>query len=104
MPIPDFQRVMLPLLQHTLDKKEHNLSETEDHLAQLFKLTQDERNEMLSSGKQTRFSNRVGWAKQHLVKAGLLESPRRSVFQISERGGQALSKKPDRIDMVFLKH
>lgn len=103
MPMPDFQSVMLPLLQHTSDNAEHTLPETEDYLAQYFKLNETERNEMLSSGKQGRFSNRVGWAKQHLIKAGLLESPRRSVFRISNRGKEVLSKNPERINMAFLR-
>ena len=103
MPIPDFQSVMLPLLQHAADNSEHNLPETEDHLALLFQLSETDRNEMLSSGKQSRFGNRVGWAKQHLMKAGLLESPRRSVFKISERGRAVVAKKPGKINMAFLR-
>ena len=103
MPIPDFQSVMLPLLQHSADGTEHTLPETEDFLAQYFKLGEAERNELLSSGRQSRFGNRVGWAKQHLMKAGLLESPRRSVFRISERGKAVLGKQPERIGMTFLK-
>ena len=103
MPIPDFQSVMLPLLQHSADGTEHTLPETEDFLAQYFKLGEAERNELLSSGRQSRFGNRVGWAKQHLMKAGLLESPRRSVFRISERGNAVLGKQPERISMAFLK-
>ena len=103
MPIPDFQSVMLPLLQHTADGGEHTLPETEDFLAKYFKLGDADRNELLSSGRQSRFGNRVGWAKQHLMKAGLLESPRRSVFRISERGKAVLSKPPERIGMAFLK-
>ena len=103
MPIPDFQSVMLPLLRHSSDGAEHTLPETEDFLAQHFKLSESDRSELLSSGRQSRFGNRVGWAKQHLMKAGLLESPRRSVFRISERGKAVLSKHPERIGMAFLK-
>ncbi len=103
MPIPDFQSIMLALLEHTSDAKDHSLPETEDHLAQRFNLTKAERDEMLSSGKQSRFGNRVGWAKQHLMKAGLLESPQRAVFRISARGKAVLQEKPERINMAFLK-
>jgi restriction system protein len=103
MPIPDFQSVMLPLLQHSADGAEHTLPETEDFLAQYFKLSESDRSELLSSGRQSRFGNRVGWAKQHLMKAGLLESPRRSVFRISEKGKAVLGKQPERISMAFLK-
>ena len=103
MPIPDFQTLMLPLLKHTADDGDHNLPETEDYLARFFKLNEAERNQLLSSGKQSRFDNRIGWAKQHLMKAGLLESPRRSVFRITERGKAVLNQQPERINMAFLR-
>lgn len=103
MPIPDFQSLFLPLLRHTSDNAEHTQQETEDFLAHYFKLNDAERNEILSSGKQSRFGNRVAWAKQHLRWAGLLESPKRSVFRITERGQQVLNQNPERLSISFLK-
>ena len=102
MPIPDFQTIMLPLLQHCNDGKEHTMSRTEDALAAHFNLTEIELEEMLSSGRQSRFSNRIAWAKQYLTKADLLRSPRRGVFEITELGKKVLSQKPSRIDINFL--
>lgn len=103
MPIPDFQTLMLPFLRHTADGQEHSAPETEDQLAAKFNLSETERNELLSSGKQTRFGNRVAWVKLHLLKAGLLESPRRAVFKITDRGQQVLQANPERINMAFLR-
>lgn len=103
MPIPDFQTLMLPFLRHTSDDAEHNVPETEDHLAAQFQLSEAERNELLSSGKQTRFGNRIAWVKLHLLKAGLIESPRRAVFQITDRGRHVLQGNPERINMAFLR-
>ena len=103
MPIPDFQTLMLPFLRHTADGLEHTAPETEDYLAAQFQLNESERNELLSSGKQTRFGNRIAWVKQHLLKAGLLESPRRAVFRISERGRQVLQGNPEKINIAFLR-
>lgn len=103
MPIPDFQTLMLPFLRHTADGLEHTAPETEDSLAAQFQLNESERNELLSSGKQTRFGNRIAWVKQHLLKAGLLESPRRAVFRISERGRQVLEGNPQKINIAFLR-
>lgn len=103
MPIPDFQTLMLPFLRYVVDGAEHTAPETEDHLAAQFHLDERERNELLSSGKQTRFSNRVAWVKQHLLKAGLLESPRRAVFRISDRGRQVLQGNPEKINAAFLR-
>lgn len=63
MPIPDFQTVMLPLLRITGDQKEHNFAEVIEKLAKEFQLTDEERREMLPSGRQARFNSRVYWVK-----------------------------------------
>jgi restriction system protein len=86
MGVPDFQSVMLPLLKYTADGREHRQSESADALAQHFNLTDADRKELLPSGRQTRFDNRVAWAIVYLRKAGLLESTRRGLFRITGRG------------------
>lgn len=102
MAIPDFQTCMLPFLDYLADWKDHTLSDTEEHLADHFKLTPIERAELLPSGQQVIFKNRLGWARTYLKKAMLLEVPRRGVFKLTERGAQVLASKPTRIDMKFL--
>jgi restriction system protein len=103
MSIPDFQAIMPPFLQFAGDGKEHKLSAAIEHLATHFNLTDTERQELLPSGKQARFDNRVGWACTHLKKAGLLAYPARGKFQITPRGVEILSKKLDRINTALLK-
>lgn len=103
MAIPDYQTVMLPLMQFAGDGEEHSLRETIDALADQFGLTPDERKELLPSGQQEVFDNRVGWARTYLSKAGLLEKTRRSHYAISARGRQVLAGNPERIDVKFLK-
>jgi len=102
MPIPDFQTLMLPLLRYASDGMEHTLHETEVFLAQEFNLTKEERSQLLASGKQPVFSNRIGWARLHIKKAGLVELPRRGFFKITERGRLVLQAEPQRIDIKFL--
>ena len=102
MAIPDYQSVMLPLLRYAGDGQEHSLRETIDALADDFGLTPDERKELLPSGQQQVFDNRVGWARTYLTKAGLLQKTRRSHYEISERGRKVLASNPDRIDVKFL--
>src|SRR5579871_1112984 len=102
MTIPDFQTLMLPLLSILSDGQEHNLSEVIETLARQFQLADSERNEMLPSGRQSRFNNRVGWAQTHLAKAGLLERTGRGKFHISQRGMTVLENPPDRIDIHYL--
>lgn len=103
MTIPDFQSIMLPLMQFASDGQEHSSRESIEYLATHFNLTDEEKQALLPSGKQPIFSNRVGWAKSHLNRAGLLESPRRSIFKITDRGASVLQKKPSVINMGFLK-
>src|SRR5579885_3223905 len=102
MGIPDFQSIMLPLLKFTADQQEHSLQEAIEELAQTFNLSEQERKELLPSGQQATFDNRVGWSRTYLKKAGLLESTRRTFFRITQRGLDALSRNPPRIDMKFL--
>ena len=102
MAIPDYQAVMLPLLKRLADGKEHKLSELVDALGSEFGLTGEELSERLPSGTQKLFTNRVGWARTYLKKAGLLNSPKRGFQQITERGRTVLSQEPGRIDNKFL--
>ncbi|TRU10488.1 MAG: restriction endonuclease [Microcystis sp. Msp_OC_L_20101000_S702] len=103
MPIPDFQSIMLPLLKILADGKVYKYREIFEALVREFLVTEAERKEMLPSGQQEIFSNRVGWAKTYLKKAGLIESPQRATFVISEKGKEILSQNLDHIDTKFLR-
>ena len=102
MGVPDFQSLMLPLLRIAADGKEHPLAEARGLLAGEFNLSQAELEQPLPSGRQSRFANRVAWAKVYLEQGGLLVSPRRGHFAISDRGGEVLKSPPGRIDIKFL--
>lgn len=102
MPIPDYQTLMLPLLRFAADGNDHTTREAVEVLATEFQLTPAERNELLASGQQAIFNNRVGWANSYLKKAGLLESPRRGALRITARGKQVLGDNPTRIDVKYL--
>ena len=103
MSIPDFQTIMLPLLELAGDSKEYKLSEAIEQLSTHFNLSDTDRRELLPSGKQARFSNRVGWSCTHLKKAGLLAYPARGKFQITLRGLDLLAQKLPRISTSILK-
>ncbi|WP_029461613.1 restriction endonuclease [Serpentinimonas barnesii] len=102
MAIPDYQTCMLPLLGALADGAEHTLRVVEDRLAEHFMLTPAERAELLPSGQQGIFRNRVGWARTYLKKAALLESPKRGTCKITARGLKTLASSPSRIDVKFL--
>lgn len=103
MTIPDYQKFMTPLLQLTADRKEHSLKETYDRLAEHFELTSEERTELLPSGRQETYKNRIGWARTYLSKAGLLENTRRGHFRITDRGLDELRHHAHDISSAYLK-
>src|SRR5215472_13439795 len=101
MSVPDYQSLMLPVLQ-TASRGEVRIGEAVEQLADQLSLTAEERTALLPSGKQTVFSNRVHWAKTYLGKAGLIEATRRGHFKITARGEQVIASRPERIDNAFL--
>jgi len=103
MAIPNYQQVMFPLLEYSADEQEHATSEAYDYIASVFKVSTQERRELLPSGYEAIFDNRVRWGLFYLKKAGLLESTRRSFFRITEDGVNALKASPNTIDVKFLK-
>jgi restriction system protein len=93
---------MLHLLRLSSDGAEHSLKDAIPVLADTFHLTDSERTELLPSGQQAVFHNRVAWANTYLKKAGLLCAPRRGVFTITDRGNSVLARNPSKIDLKLL--
>lgn len=93
---------MLPLLRYCADGKEHSKRDAVPALAKEFGLSAEELAELLPTGRQSKFDNRVGWAKSYLKQAGLLEITGRGIFRITSRGHEVLKKKPARVDMKYL--
>lgn len=102
MAIPDFQSLMLPLLVDLASDSQRKNQDTLDALATSANLSDDERTQLLPSGQQTIFRNRVAWAKSYLKRAGLIESSRRGVYRITDLGRRVLAGSPTRIDLKFL--
>jgi restriction system protein len=102
MPIPDYQTLMRPLLAQHVGGGERSRRSIRDGVAAEFELTPDELDELLPSGSQSKYQNRVNWAVVYLVRAGLLESPRRGLTRITLRGEEMLLAHPERIDNIVL--
>jgi len=103
MQIPDYQTVMLPIMQIAADSNPHTFRELVEKIADKYQLTEDQRKELLPSGTQAIIDNRIGWAKTYLKKAGLLSYPKRGSIQITERGKSILVEKLEKIDVKYLK-
>jgi len=102
MSVPDFQSFFKPLLDIASDGNEHSLKEARKRIAEAFNLSDEDLSEPLPSGTQTKFDNRVAWAKSYFVQAKVLESSKRAHFRITERGKQLLSQGHERIDVKIL--
>ncbi|TRZ52963.1 restriction endonuclease [bacterium] len=104
MAVPDYQSLMLPLLRFVEAKKDEiSTGEAVEVIAKELGLTDDELKEMLPSGIQFTFTNRIGWATTYMKKAGLLEATRRGHFRITSRGQELLKKQPKAINVKLLK-
>jgi len=103
MAIPDYQKIMLPLLRFAGDGREHSSQDAVEFLADQFKLTEEDRRDFFSERRIPRFAARVGWARSYLKKAGLLEVSRRGDLRITPRGLDVLKNSPPEINLSFVK-
>lgn len=101
MPIPDFQSLMLPMLQITSDGNEHAVFSLAATLSKQLNLSDSDTKELLPSGRQSRFRNRVAWAAVYLHRAGILQRTKRGVFMLTHRGRKLLREGIERVDITL---
>jgi restriction system protein len=101
MPIPSYQTLMLPLLR-LMSQGERRVSDCFVPLADEFNLSEAEREEILPSGRQKYFENRVHWARSYLGQAMLTRQVSHGVHVITERGESLLAESPDNISRQML--
>ena len=102
-PVPDFQSLMLPVLQTLSDGRPTPVSEIRDRVARAEGIDTEGMQEMLPSGRQTVFVNRIAWTLSHMYRAGLVERPQRGVYALSQEGRRLLASKPARVDLRTLR-
>lgn len=93
---------MLPVLRLLKTGQELPPADIREAVAAEFSLREAELKELLPSGRQTTFANRVAWALAYLKQAGMVHSPRRGIYRITDRGREVLAAPPTRIDIPFL--
>ena len=86
MTIPSYQECMKPILSFLSDKKEHTVKEIDEHIAFVFNLSDEEKQQKLPSGGTFLYKSRSNWARVYLSKAGLILKPKKAVFKISDEG------------------
>ena len=100
MTVPNYQNIMLPLLKLAGDGEDHLMRDAFEELAEDFGLTEEDRRELLPSGTQTVWENRVGWARTYLKKAGLVEYKKRGSFTITNIGLNVLKSNPTKLNPI----
>lgn len=102
MSVPKYDELMKPLLVAVKDGMVYKIKDVAANLAEQLHLTKEDLAEVLPSGRQTVFKNRVGWAKTYLKKAGLLDSPARATVVITDAGKKVVAENPEKIDSKYL--
>ena len=102
MGIPKYDEMYRIFLDCLADGEIHSSKEVKDTVATAFNLSNEDRVELLPSGRQPVFDNRIGWTRTYLKKAGLIESPSRGSYVITAAGKQVLSENPQHIDNQYL--
>ncbi len=103
MAIPDYQSIMLPILQLAADGAEHRRRDSIQTMAKSFNLTEEELTTLNPGGSDYVFANRFGWACTFLKKAGLIRAAGWGKFQITSEGQALLASHPAKIDLTALK-
>lgn len=103
MAVPDYQSLMMPVLNCLGDKQEWNVPACSEKIANALNLSSEDRETMLPSGTQLMLNNRIGWAISYMQRAGLIARTRRAYYSITERGLSVLSKKPALINVGYLR-
>jgi restriction system protein len=93
---------MRPALVALEDGEPRSLQDIRAAVAQALAVGEEDQAQLLPSGKQTTYSNRVAWALTHMAKAGLVSRPARAQYALTPRGREVLAKNPDRVDMTVL--
>src|SRR3954471_18174263 len=93
---------MRPVLALHADGREHPSAEIRAAIIDEFMITDDERRQMLPSGRTPLLNNRVHWAVTYLAQASALNRTRRGYTRITARGRELLDRYPDRIETPAL--
>ena len=104
MNIPDFQKIMHPLLEVLKDDRVYSTEQIVEILRVHFMLSIDDMKVRVPNGKQSLFRNRIDWALNNLLQAGLIVSLLKGYYQITEEGKNVLYQEKDTVmDTAFLR-
>ncbi len=98
--VPKFETMLLPILTVLGDKKEHTTADLRDYVASRLNISDEDRNELLPSKKQTRFANRIYWDIVYLSQAKLManvSTTKHASYKATKEGLKLLAEKPAKL-------
>ena len=102
MSVPKFFEFFTPTLR-ALDRSSPIKAQTlQEQLASDLHLTEEDKAEMLPSGRQATYKNRIYWSITYLKNAGLVTCVGRGLYEITDLGRQCLANDADIIDLHYL--
>ena len=101
MAVPKFFEFFETFLQAVSDGENHKAKDVRAYIANKMKLSAQDLAELLPSKRQSTFDNRVAWARTYLDRAGLIKTPGRGLYCITEEGKKALAS-GKKIDLKYL--
>lgn len=101
MAVPKFQQFFPPVIKSLGDGKVHTIQEINEYCINELKLSEQDCLEQIPSG-YSKVNNRIAWAKTYLKKAGLIESPARTKFRLTEEGMKAYQLGAECVTLEYL--
>jgi restriction system protein len=92
--MPTWEGFMIPTLRALSDGVTRHWREFQPLVAEQAELTDAQKTEMLPSGRQLKYQNRIGWGVSFLTNVGALERPKRGHYRITEAGKQLIARFP----------
>ena len=99
--LPNYQQLMRPVLE-AASNEPRKISEVVEEVADRLNLSDQQREVLLPSGKQTVIRNRVHWARSYLKQAGLVKNTQRGWYELTIEGRQALADQGAEINLRYL--
>ena len=93
--MPNWEGFMIPTLHVLNDGVVRHWREFQPRVADQAGLSDEQRQEMLPSGNQVKYENRIGWGVSFMTNVGALTRPKRGHYAITDAGRQLLTTFPN---------
>lgn len=92
--MPTWEGFMIPTLRVLSDGETRHWRDFQPQVADDVELTEQQRAELLPSGGQLKYQNRIGWGVSFLTNVGALDRPKRGHYRITDAGRRVLELFP----------